>query len=54
MPDGTVSVLAEGDKEIIEELIEQLKVGPGAASVSDVDVDWQDYTGKYYTFDIRH
>ena len=51
-PDGTVEVLAEGDRGALEELIAQLKVGPPAADVRDLDIRWTTYTGEYREFDI--
>ena len=54
MPDGSVSVMAEGDQDSVAEFIDQLKLGPGSASVSGVEVEWQEFTGKYHNFDIRH
>lgn len=50
MPDGTVEVYAEGEKEKLEELIAALKVGPPAAKVEKVATHWSDYSGKYPGF----
>jgi acylphosphatase len=52
-PDGSVRVWAEGDRATIEALIIELKLGPPAASVSDVAVKWHDPTGAYGSFNIE-
>ena len=51
--DDSVEVVAEGDKEELRKLLEQLKVGPRSAHVRQVDVEWADYSGSYTDFDIR-
>ncbi len=52
--DGRVEVVAEGEKEKLEELIELLHVGPPHAVVEKVEVEWQDYTGDFDSFNIRY
>lgn len=52
MSDG-VEVVAEGDKEKIEELIRQLESGPPEALVEKVEVKWMEFTGQYANFDMR-
>ena len=50
--DGSVVVYAEGDRSVVEALIEELKVGPRHATVSDVEVRWSTFTGKHHSFQI--
>jgi acylphosphatase len=52
LPDDSVAVYAEGDRGSIEVLIADLKVGPRAASVEDVVVQWTKFTGEHKTFTI--
>ena len=52
LEDGNVEVVAEGEKEKLQQLIARLKVGPRAAHVERVDVEWVGYSGKYRGFDI--
>lgn len=54
MPDGTVEVRAEGEKQQLEELVGHLKVGPSAARVDEVLMSWAEYTGEYEGFRIRY
>ena len=53
-PDGSVSVWVEGDRGAIEQFIDNLKVGPRSASVSDIKVDWKEFTGRYSGFNITY
>jgi acylphosphatase len=49
---GQVEVLAEGDKEKIEELINKLKEGPPLAQVEKVDVNWEEHKGEFKDFRV--
>lgn len=52
LPDGTVSVRAEGERGQLEKLVGYLGLGPPAARVTRVDVSWSEYTGKYADFSV--
>ena len=52
LDDGSVEVVAEGEKDKMAQLIAKLKAGPRAARVERVDVEWGEYSGKYRQFDI--
>lgn len=52
LPDGTVSVIAEGPREVLRAYIEKLRGGPILASVDNVAVSWFPATGDYTSFDI--
>jgi len=52
--DGTVEVVAEGEREAVEKLLEFIKVGPRAALVRRVDSRWQDPTGQFGYFEVRY
>ncbi len=54
LADGGVEVKAEGEKEDIERLIEWTKKGPRGAVVSDVKVEYEDWTGELKGFQIRY
>ncbi|HHW19507.1 MAG TPA: acylphosphatase [Firmicutes bacterium] len=53
LADGSVEAVAEGSREDIELFISYLRTGPRSADVSDVDVQWEDYTGEYVSFSIH-
>lgn len=40
LPDGRVKVLAQGDRQDVLELLDNLKIGPNLADVGGVDVHW--------------
>ncbi|MFX1519641.1 MAG: acylphosphatase [Promethearchaeota archaeon] len=50
--DGRVEALFEGPREKVEELIKFCHEGPPAAIVKNVEVTWEDPTGKFDDFDI--
>ncbi len=50
--DGTVEVVAEGERKQLEKLIGYLKVGPPAAKVEKLVTNWSAYSGKYSSFDV--
>ena len=54
LPDGTVEVHAEGEKEQLQRLIGYLGNGPPAARVDKVETDWSEHTGNYTGFNIRY
>lgn len=49
-----VEVYAEGEKEKLEELISQLKIGPPASRVEKIATRWAEYTGNYSRFSIKY
>lgn len=51
-PDGSVGTYVEGDRGSIEIFIKELKAGARPASVSDVRIQWLEYTGQHRTFEI--
>ncbi len=52
--EGSVEAMLEGDQERVDALLEWCKEGPPHAQVSDVKLDWQDYTGEFSGFDISY
>ena len=55
MPSGAaVEVQAEGEKERLEKLMEQLKIGPPRAEVEQVEASWSKYSDSYSYFNIRY
>jgi acylphosphatase len=51
--DGSVEVEAEGERGIVEELINRLKVGPRSADVQDLQIIWQEPLKERPRFEIR-
>lgn len=50
---GEVLTVVEGEKAIVEELINKLKVGPIHASVKNFKVDWQETKNEFTEFEVR-
>jgi acylphosphatase len=51
LPDGKgVEVQAEGERSKLEKLVTHLEVGPPAAKVDRVEINWSEYTGSYSGF----
>jgi acylphosphatase len=54
LPDGTVEVVAEGDRARLEKLVDYLGKGPPPARVVEVKTDWSEYRGIYRDFRVRY
>jgi acylphosphatase len=50
--DGSVEVVAEGEKEALDKLIQFCRVGPAGARVYQVMVEWADFKGEFRGFRI--
>jgi acylphosphatase len=50
--DETVEVVAEGERAILEKLLDALGRGPRGAFVSSVKVDWENPTGEFHDFRV--
>lgn len=51
--DGTVTVVAEGPKAAVDEMVRWLQEGPGFANVANVSVTDYAYEGKYSSFGVK-
>ena len=49
---GTVEVVAEGDRAVLEQLKRAVEEGPRMAHVDRVDVQWSSATGNLRGFDL--
>jgi acylphosphatase len=54
LPDGQVEAILEGERENVEKVIEFCRRGPPAAKVAKVDVQWQNFTGEFRNFTVKH
>jgi acylphosphatase len=50
---GSVEVVAEGERQTLEKFLAFLRRGPRAAYVSDVEVQWLPATGEFSRFSVR-
>ena len=52
--DERVEAIFEGEKDKVEEAIEFCRHGPPNARVSNIEVKWEEWTGKYHDFTIAY
>lgn len=53
LPGGEVKIVAEGERGMIEELVGAARIGPRAARVTGVLVEWEEPTHEFRGFSIR-
>ncbi len=51
--EGSVEVVAEGDRPALDKLLAALQRGPRAAYVSSVQEEWQPASGEFPDFRVR-
>lgn len=54
LPDGTVDIRAEGEKDHLEQLSAKLEIGPPGARVDRVESKWAHYTNSFSDFKTRY
>jgi acylphosphatase len=54
LPDGRVELIAEGERQKLEQLVRRLRKGPPKAHVSDVTAEWDGYKHQYNSFQIEY
>jgi len=50
---GEVEVMAEGQRQALEQLLVALRRGPRSAQVTNVNPEWEEYTGKFQSFHVK-
>jgi acylphosphatase len=50
---GEVLTVAEGEKHLIEELFNKIKIGPSHSSVKTCKITWQDFKDEFSTFEVK-
>lgn len=53
-PDGTVSIVAEGDEGVLQKLLTLIHEGSVLSRVDRVEETWKNYLGEYKTFAILY
>ena len=51
--DGSVEAAVEGEKDAIDEWLEELKEGPRYAEVTKIDEESKEFTGRLPDFDVK-
>lgn len=52
--DGRVYIEAEGNQEIIRQFIKDVKIGNRWSVVKAINLEWENYSGKYKNFDVTY
>jgi acylphosphatase len=52
--DGNVEAVFEGDEDSVKAILEWCNTGDPPARVSNVDLEWEAFTGEYSSFDITY
>ncbi|UCD56316.1 MAG: acylphosphatase [Candidatus Hydrogenedentota bacterium] len=52
--DGAVEVVAEGEKEAVDALMQWCRHGPSGARVTNVKMTHEPYSGEFKSFDVRY
>lgn len=50
--DGTVEIVAEGEEDLVKNLLVWAQNGPSTARVDKVETRWRSYTGEFSEFRI--
>jgi acylphosphatase len=53
LPNGEVEVIADGDRAVLERLVERARLGPAHAAVTDLHADWGEGPPRYSAFRIE-
>ncbi|TAN44174.1 MAG: acylphosphatase [Candidatus Methanoperedens sp.] len=51
--DGRVEAVFEGDKEIVDKMVEWCRKGPDYADIKDIQVISEKYIGEFKDFSVR-
>jgi acylphosphatase len=52
--DGNVELVAEGEKEKLQELLQYCNRGPSGAAVERVESEWLEFKGEFKNFSIKY
>jgi acylphosphatase len=53
-PEGSVEVMAEGEREKLEMLMDWCSRGPAGAVVEKIEHEWLGYKGEFKDFRVRY
>jgi acylphosphatase len=54
MYDGSVLIVTEGEKGLIDELFKKAKVGPRSASVHKANIEWTEFKNEFSSFGVEY
>jgi acylphosphatase len=50
---GEVLTVAEGDRSLVEELVNKIRIGPSHAHVKNCRVEWSESKDEFIIFEVR-
>lgn len=53
LPDRRIEIIAEGEKHILEQFLEEIRYGEVAAQITDIQTTWEEATGEFSGFLVR-
>jgi acylphosphatase len=54
LPNGSVEIIAEGDKEKLQKLLEWSSYGPEGAKVTKTESKWEENKNEFQDFRVRY
>ncbi|MBI4176009.1 MAG: acylphosphatase [Candidatus Aenigmarchaeota archaeon] len=54
LEDGRVEAVFEGEKYLLDRIINACKKGPSGAKVSWMEISWYKYTGEFKGFEVKY
>ncbi|MFH5833342.1 acylphosphatase [Halalkalibaculum sp. DA384] len=54
LPDGRVEAVFEGEEPPVKKMVERVKEGPRASSVSNVEVEWETPSREFSNFRVTY
>jgi acylphosphatase len=51
---GEVLTVVEGERYLIEDMYNKIKIGPPYADVKNIAIKWSESKNEFHTFEIRH
>ena len=52
--DGSVELMAEGERKSLEELLEWCREGPPSARVEKINHSWEEFRGEFDSFQVKY
>ena len=54
LPDGRVEAVIEGPRPQVNDLVDWCRQGPAIARVDSLDIQWEDFSGDFTSFEITY
>ena len=54
LDDGRVEILIEGENKSVDSVIEWCNYGPANSRVDNIEVNYEDHSGKFESFEVRY